>query len=76
MVGYSTAWFDMDPAAVLLKRLCDDLLEVQLATRMFWADDQELRDDPFAAYVYELLHEASLLMGWRHVRLDVFESHK
>jgi len=72
----STELSDVDQAAILLKRLCDDLLDVQLGTRMFWADDQELRGDPFAAYVYGLLHEASLLMGWRHVHLDVFESHK
>ena len=50
----------------LLAELCDDLLDVQIGTSMFWKDDDELRDDHFTEYVHYHLLRASRLMKWEH----------
>lgn len=53
-------------AAQLLQELCNDILDIQIGTLMFW-NEAELRDDHFAEYVHHWLLEASQKMGWDHV---------
>ncbi len=52
-------------AVELLQNLCDDLLDVQIGTLMFWSE-AEIRDDHFAEYVHHWLLKASRKMGWDH----------
>ena len=52
-------------AASLLRELCDDILDVQIGTLMFWTD-AELAEDHFAEYVHYWLLKASQKMGWQH----------
>jgi hypothetical protein len=55
-----------DLAAELLWSLCQDILDIQIGTRMFWGTDQKLREDPFAEYIHHWLQKASKDMGWEH----------
>lgn len=50
-------------ATELLHELCNDLLDVQIATLMFWSV-AEVRDDHFVEYVHYHLLKASRKMGW------------
>lgn len=54
-------------AAALLFDLCYDMLNVQIGTRMFWKDDDALKRDHFAEYVYLRLQDSCRQMGWKMV---------
>jgi hypothetical protein len=58
---------DLGPLAYdLLKSLCDDILDNQIGTLMFWSEDALLREDHFAEYIHYWLQKASQRMGWAH----------
>lgn len=50
----------------LLRSLCDDILDQQIAFRWFWPDYEALSKDAFADYVHYWLRKASLRMEWTH----------
>jgi hypothetical protein len=56
---------DRELAVELLRDLCDDLLDVQIGTLMFWSP-AEIREDHFAEYVQHWLLKASREMGWQN----------
>ena len=51
-------------AEAILRDLCDDFLDVQIGTAMFWKSDAALEDDAFAQYVHARLLDASRAMGY------------
>jgi hypothetical protein len=57
---------DEATAVELLRELCDDMLDVQIGTLMFWGSDEKLAKDHFAEYVHYWLLKASKTMGWEH----------
>jgi hypothetical protein len=55
-----------DRAQQMLEAICDDILDLQIGTTMFWPTAATLRADAFADYVHFHLLEASKAMGWEH----------
>lgn len=56
---------DQANAKQLLLELCNDILDNQIGTSMFWRGD-DLKDDYFAEHVHYFLLKASRAMGWKH----------